>query len=89
MRTIETRVIMVFIGRCGWIFLVELNIPCQTKYKSNQGDKAVYNYAILCLIILMIIGVKISDDPENDLINLWPDCNPIALNKIMLNIWIK
>ena len=39
--------------------------------------------------MLMITDPEISKDPKNKLINPWPKRNPIALDKIMINVRIK
>ena len=41
------------------------------------------------LMAFMITGPEFSEDPENEQINPWPECNPIALDKIMMNVWNK
>ncbi len=38
---------------------------------------------------LTITGLEFSEDLENEQINPWPECNPMALNKIMMNVWNK
>ena len=60
-----------------------------TKYKSNPGHKAIYNTIILYLVALMMTGPELSKDPENKQINLWPERNPMALDKMMINVWNK
>ncbi len=37
----------------------------------------------------MMTGLEVSEDPENKPINLWPKCNPMALDKMMINVWTK
>ena len=61
-------------------------VPRCTKYKSNSGHKIVYNSVMAYLMALMITGPEISEDPENEQINLWPERNPIALDKMMINV---
>ncbi len=38
---------------------------------------------------LMMTGPEFSEDAENEQINTWPERNPIALDKIMMNLWNK
>lgn len=65
---------------------IKLYILCCSKCKSSLEHKAVYNYAMLYLIALIIIDSKILEHPENNETNPWPEHNPIALNRIMLNM---
>ncbi len=37
----------------------------------------------------MMIGPEVSEDPENKPINLWPERKPMALDRIMMNVWTK
>lgn len=37
----------------------------------------------------MITDAEVSEDPENNQTNPWPKCDPIALDRIMLNMWTK
>lgn len=65
---------------------MRLGISCNTKYKSSPKHKAVYNYTIYYFIALIINGFEVLNNPKNDQINLWSECNSIILNKIMINI---
>lgn len=69
----------VFINQCDQVFL------CYTKYKSSLIYKAVYNHIMPYLIVLMITDLEIFEDPKNKQINLWPERNYMALNKMTLN----
>ncbi len=64
-------------------------VPRRTKYKSNQGHKAVYNCAMPYLMALMMTGPEFFEDPENEQIYPWPERNPIALDKMRMNMWNK
>ncbi len=64
-------------------------VPRRTKYESNPEHKAVYNCAMLYLMALMMTGTKFSEDPENEQINPWPERNPMALDKMRMNVWNK
>ncbi len=64
-------------------------VPRRTKYESNLGHKAVYNCAILYRMALMMTGPEFSEDLENEQINPWPKGNPMALHKMMMNVWNK
>ena len=66
-----------------------MGIPCRTKSKSKLGYKAIYNNAMPYLMVLMITGLKFSENPENEQINLWPERNLIVLDKMMMNVWNK
>lgn len=46
-----------------------LDIPCRIKYKSSLGQRAVYNYAMSYLIVLMITSSEVLDDSKNNKIN--------------------
>ncbi len=37
----------------------------------------------------MMTGPEVSEDPENKLINPWPERNPTALDRMMMNMWTK
>ena len=63
-----------------------MGIAYQTKYKSNLGHKAIYNCVISYLIVFMMTGPEILDDLENKQINLWPECNPIVLDRMIINV---
>ena len=41
------------------------------------------------LVALMMTGPEFSEDPENDQINPWPERNPMALDKTMVEVWNK
>lgn len=64
-------------------------ILCRTKYKSNTEHKPIYNYAMHYFTVLMKISTKVLEDLENNKTNLWPECNFMALNRMMLNMWTK
>ena len=64
-------------------------VPRRTKYESNLGHKAVYDCPIPYLMALMMTGPEFSEDLENEQINPWPEGNPMALDKIMMNVWNK
>ncbi len=34
-------------------------------------------------------GRGVSEDLENKPINPWPECNPMALDRMMMNVWTK
>ena len=36
---------------------------------------------------LMMTGLEFSEDPKSEQINTWPERNPMALNKMMMNVW--
>ncbi len=38
---------------------------------------------------LMMTGPEVSEDPENKSINTWPERNPMALDRMMMNVWTK
>lgn len=64
-----------------------LGVFYRTKYKFSPEYKIVHNCAILYFIILIMIGPKILDNSENDQTSPWFERNPMALNKIVLNMW--
>ncbi len=64
-------------------------IPRRTKYESSPGHKAVYNCVMPYLTALMMTGQEVSEDPENELINPWPERNPMVLDRMMMNVWMK
>ncbi len=64
-------------------------VPRRTKYKSSPSHKAVYNCVMPYLTALMMIGLEVLEDPENEPINLWPERNPMALDRMMMNVWTK
>lgn len=66
-----------------------MGIPHYTKYKSSLGYKAIYNYAMFYLTMLMIIVLEVLEDPQNNQTNLWLECNLIGLNRIILNMSTK
>ncbi len=84
MKIIETRVITAICKQCE-----HSGVLCRTKYKFNLVHKAVYNYVMAYLIALTMTGPEVLEDPENKLINPWLKCNPITLDRMMINIWIK
>ena len=61
----------------------------RTKYESNPGHKAVYNSVMPYLMALMMTGPEFFEDPKNEEINPWLKRNPIALDKMMINVWNK
>ena len=69
--------------------IMQTGVPRRTKYKSNLGHKAVYNSAIPYLMALMMTGSEFFEDPENEQINPWPKCNPMAQDKMMMNVQNK
>ncbi len=64
-------------------------VPRRTKYESSPGHKAVYNCIMPYLTVLMITGPEVSEDPENESINAWPERNLMALDRMMMNVWTK
>lgn len=66
-----------------------LGVSYLTKCESSLRYKAINNCVISYFTVKMMTGPEISDDPENDRINPWPEHNPIALNRIILNIQTK
>lgn len=63
-----------------------MGILCHIEYKSSLRHKAVYNFAMFYLITLIITDLKILEDLENNQTNPWYECNPMTLNKMILNI---
>ena len=57
-----------------------------TKYKSNPEHKAVYNSVMPYFVALLMTSPEFSEDPKNEQINLWPEYNPITLDKMMMNM---
>ena len=76
-------------GDNGIIGMIWTGIPHHTKYKSSPGYKAVYNYVILYLTTLMMTGLEVLEDQKNKQINFWPECNPIVLDRMIMNLWTK
>lgn len=76
-------------GDNGICQIIQSGILYCTKYKSNLGHKAVYNCAMPYLTLLMMTGLEVLKDPKNKPINLCPECNPILLNRMMLNVQTK
>ncbi len=37
----------------------------------------------------MMTGPEALEDPENEPINPWPERNPMALDRMMMNVWTK
>ncbi len=37
----------------------------------------------------MMTGPEVSEDPENKPINPWPERNPMALDRMIMNVWMK
>lgn len=66
-----------------------LDIPRYIKYKCSLGYKTIYNCTMSYFIVLIMTGLEVLKDPENHQTNPWPEHNPMTLNKIMLNVWIK
>ncbi len=66
-----------------------MGIPHCIKYESSPGHKAVYNCVMPYLTALMMTSPEILEDPKNEPINPWPERNPMALDRIMMNIWMK
>lgn len=64
-------------------------VLCCTKYKSNSGQKAVYNSIMLYFMALIMTDFEFSKDPENELTKPWPKYNLMAFNKMMINICNK
>ena len=65
------------------------SVSCRIKYEYSLGHKTVYNCVMSYLTTLMMTSQEVSEELENKPINPWPKCNPIALNKIMINMWTK
>ena len=61
-------------------------VPRCTKYESKLGHKVVYNSVMPYLMRLIITGLEFSKNPKNKQINPWPEYNPMALDKIMMNM---
>ncbi len=76
-------------GDNGIIQTMWTGVPRRTKYKSSPGHKAVYNCVMPYLTALMMTGPEVSEDSENEPINLWPERNPITLDRMMMNVWTK
>ncbi len=55
----------------GIIRTMWTGVPCYTKYESSPGYKAIYNCVMSYLTALMMTGLEVSEDPENEPINLW------------------
>lgn len=68
---------------------MQLGVFCCTKYKSSPGYKTVYNSTILYFTALMMTGPEVLEDPKKNQINLQPEHNPMALNRIILNVLTK
>ena len=62
------------------------SVPRRIKFKSSSGHKAVLNCAILYLMALIMTGPEFSEDPKNDQINSWPERNPMALDRTMVEV---
>lgn len=80
MKTMEIKVIIAFVRQCGLVFFAELNTSLA------QDNKAIYNCTMPYFIALMMISSEVLDNLKNNLTDLWPERNSMALNKIMLNI---
>ncbi len=39
------------------------------------------------LIMLIMTGPDVLEDPENKSINSWPERNSMALDRMMINVW--
>ena len=65
------------------------SVLCRTKYKSSLGHKAIYNCVMPYFTALMMTDPEVLEDPKNKSSNFWPECNPMTLNKIMMNVYIK
>ncbi len=76
-------------GDNGIIRTMWMGVPRCTKYESSPGHKAIYNCVIPYLTALILIGPEVLEDPKNESINLWPERNPMALDRMMINIWTK
>ncbi len=76
-------------GDNGIIWTMWMGVPRRTKYESSPGHKAVYNCVMPYLTVLMMTGPKVSEDLENEPINPWPERNPMALDRMMMNVWTK
>ncbi len=66
-----------------------IGVPRHTKYESSPGHKAVYNCVMPYLTVLMMTGLEVLEDLENEPINPWPERNPMALDRMMMNVWTK
>ncbi len=66
-----------------------MGVPRRTKYEFSPGHKAVYNYVMPYLTALMMTSPEVLEDPENEPINFQPERNPMALDRMMMNMWTK
>lgn len=57
-----------------------------TKFKFSLEYKAVLKYTILYLVALLMIGPEFLKDPENKKINPLLEHNPMALDKIIVEV---
>ncbi len=73
-------------GDNGIIRTMWTDVPRHTKYESSPGHKTVYNCVMPYFTALMITGREVSEDPENEPINPWPERNPMALDTMMMNV---
>ncbi len=64
-------------------------VPCRTKYKSSISHKAVYNCVMPYLIALKMTSPEVSEDLKNKPINPWSERNPMAQDKMIMNMWTK
>lgn len=66
-----------------------ISVAPYIKFEVNLEYEAIFNCAIPYLVALMIIGIEFLEDPENNLINPWPEGNTIVLDKIIMEVWNK
>lgn len=66
-----------------------MDILYYTKFEFSLKYQAIFNCAIPYFIVLMMTGPEFSEDPENNKINLWPECKLMLLDKIMVDVWDK
>ncbi len=64
-------------------------VPRHTQYESSLGHTAVYNCVIPYLTALIMTSPEILEVPENKPMNSWPKRNLMALDKMMMNVWMK
>lgn len=66
-----------------------MSVLYYTNFESSLEYKTVYNFAMPYLVALMMTGPKFLEDLENNQINLWPERNPMALDRIIIEILNK
>lgn len=65
------------------------SVPYYIKFKSRSRHNSVLNCDMPYLVALMMSGSEFSKNPENNQINLWPERNPMALDRMMVEVWNK